>query len=148
MRQLFAIAFLCASGAAVVGACSSSSKSTGSADAGGTDTGSTAADTGGSSEASTEAGGMCAAVGSGATQYTTGNATCDACLAANCCTSVTTCVGNTPCLDALNCTVACVKADGGSTDSCGIMCIGENDGSGTDAFALSGCEMQSCASSC
>jgi len=140
MRQLLTLALVCLAGAFGAAACSSSSSGHGTTTV---DSGS-----GGGPEASAEGGGSCPAVGSGAGQYTTGNATCDACLAQNCCATTTACVNNTPCLDALNCTVACVKADGGTTAACGLTCIGENDGSGADALMLSQCQSNSCATQC
>jgi len=141
MRSFFLAALVCIAGAVVIGACSSSSTPKAVADAGGGggDTGSmTAADTGGT----------CAAVGTGASQYTTGNATCDSCLGANCCMAMTTCVDNAGCLAALNCTVKCVKDDGGTTDACGLMCIEMNADGGSYAVGLSTCESQNCSNEC
>jgi hypothetical protein len=41
-----------------------------------------------------------------------------------------------------------VKADGGTTASCGLMCIMANAGSGGDALMLSECQSSSCGTEC
>jgi hypothetical protein len=92
-------------------------------------------------------GGMCAAVGPGANQYTTGSAGCDSCLASNCCPAMTTCVGNSACLALLRCVASCV-ADGGTVNSCEIPCATANAAGITDAMAVGNCQGTSCPNQC
>src|SRR5579863_9578446 len=106
MKSVCIALFVCFVGAVGIGACSSSSSPTVANNdaAPPTDTGS------GGSETSTPGdGGACPAVGTGAGQYSTGNATCDSCLGSMCCAPFTACVDNPSCLAALKCTTACVK---------------------------------------
>jgi hypothetical protein len=144
MKSLCIAAFVTFSGALAIVACSSSSSPPVAANDSGTPT-----DTGSPGDTSTAGdGAVCAAVGTGAMQYSTGNATCDSCLGSSCCSVFTTCVNSAPCLAALKCTTACVKSDGGTTTSCGLMCINANMGSGGDALMLSECQSNSCATQC
>ena len=143
MKSVCIALVVCFAGAVTIGACSSSSSPTVVSNdaAPPTDTGS-GAETSMSSDA-----GMCAAVGTGPMQYSTGNAMCDSCLGSKCCMVFTTCVDSPACLAALKCVTACV-GDGGTTASCGVPCIGANMGSGTDALALSSCQSSMCPSEC
>jgi hypothetical protein len=87
-------------------------------------------------------GATCTAIGTGKDQFdVTGK--CASCLAANCCTTLTTCVKNSACLNLVNCAAAC---DGGSgcQDGCGIKYLGGD----ADAQKFGNCESAMCGTEC
>jgi hypothetical protein len=106
-----------------------------------------------SMDTGTDTGGMCAAIGGDGGGFTTGNMTCDDCLAANCCSQVTNCVtpyadgGTNDCANILFCVVACVN-DGGTTSSCATPCVTMYPNGANDAIMLQTCQGNSCATEC
>jgi hypothetical protein len=112
------------------------------------DTGSPSSDTGSATPPADDAGSdtgsgaTCAAIGTGKDQFdVTGK--CATCLAANCCTTLTTCVKNSACLNLVNCAAAC---DGGTgcQDGCGIKYLGGD----ADAQKFGNCESAMCGTQC
>jgi hypothetical protein len=97
-----------------------------------------------------QTGAVCTSVGSASGQLTSGNATCDSCLAAQCCGSVTSCFapgqdgGLGECAQLELCFVGCLAADAGA---CRAGCIGSYLGGLAGAATLSSCAASSCASS-
>jgi hypothetical protein len=97
-----------------------------------------------------EVGATCSIIGSASGQLTSGNATCDSCLAAQCCSVASACFapgsdgGVGECAELELCFVACEGADSGT---CRAGCIGSYLGGLEGAAALSGCAVTSCASS-
>jgi hypothetical protein len=93
-------------------------------------------------ESDTGAAATCAAIGSGKDQFDVTGA-CASCLAANCCTLLTTCAKNSACLNLLTCAAAC---DGGSgcEDGCGIEYLGGDN----DAQNFGNCESAMCGTEC
>ena len=95
-------------------------------------------------------GAVCSSIGSASGQLSSGNATCDSCLSAQCCGSVSSCFapgadGGTPeCAQLELCFVGCQATDAGS---CRAGCIGSHLGGLAGAATLSSCAASNCASS-
>jgi hypothetical protein len=93
----------------------------------------------------------CSSVGAGSGQLTSGNATCDACLAAQCCTAAASCFTGTTdaavsdCASIEACFAECALSDSGSGE-CRAECIGANPGGLDGVVELSSCAAGSCAS--
>ncbi len=117
----------------------------------GSDTGSTGStgDSGGDvamgTDAPAETGASCAAIGTGAKQFNI-TGTCASCIAANCCATLTTCVGNAQCLALIDCAAKCAAMDAGMSceDNCGVMHLGGVP----DAMKFGNCESSMCKSQC
>jgi hypothetical protein len=97
-----------------------------------------------------QTGAVCSSIGTATGQLSSGNATCDSCLSAQCCGSVSSCFapgadgGVGECAGLELCFVGCQGADGGL---CRAGCIGSYFGGLAGAATLSSCAASSCAGS-
>ena len=99
-----------------------------------------------------QSGAACPSIGSSSGQLTTGDPSCDTCLATQCCSATTSCFGGSggdgggsECAQLELCTLACPTEDAGS---CRSACIGNYLGGLAGAASLSTCVATSCATSC
>lgn len=73
----------------------------------------------------------------------TGTSTCDACIAASCCTAQLACDANSSCVALESCDATC----GGSSD-CRQRCYGTHSAGTADLNTLDGCVAAACGSAC
>jgi hypothetical protein len=99
-----------------------------------------------------QTGAVCASVGSGAGAVTSGNAACDSCLSAQCCSAAGTCAtpgadgGASDCVLLYACYAACGVGDAGTT--CRAGCLADNLGGLEGVVELGSCSEMSCAGMC
>jgi hypothetical protein len=111
-------------------------------------------------DAGADTGNACPIIGMGSGQFTSGNATCDNCIAngvdggGNCCSQATACFtpaadgGPSDCQTFTLCVVAC-QMDGGTLATCATPCEALTDGGGvSQAVAISTCVGNNCMAQC
>jgi hypothetical protein len=99
-----------------------------------------------------QSGAVCASVGSEAGELTSGNAMCDACLAAQCCSAAETCAtpgadgGASDCALLYSCYGECASGDAGTT--CREGCLANHVGGLEGVVEVGACVEMSCTGMC